>query len=216
MHPAGSAIFSSCSRSGLLWALESLAWNPRWLPRVVLILSKLSTIRINDNWVNKPENTLEAIFRSWIPQTAAGINERIAALELLVRRNPEIGWRICVNQLDPHATTGHYSYRPRWRNDATGAGHPLRNNEPFLMIAKAFELAINWPAHSERTLGDLVDRLHGIPPQKQGAVWAAIKIWANSNPDDLRVGWQIEIDPCQGTWLRHRHHPRGRRSPNSG
>ncbi len=184
MQPAGSGMFSSCSRSGLLWALENLAWSPRRLPRVVLILSKLSTITINDNWVNKPENTLEAIFRSWVPQTAAGINERIAALELLVKRNPEIGWRICVNQFDPQARIGHYSHRPRWRNDAAGAGRPLENNEPFVMASKAFDLAICWPTHNARTLGDLVDRLHGIPPAKQGVVWKAIEKWANSNPDD--------------------------------
>ena len=47
-------IFSSPSRTGLLWALEGLAWNPETLPRVASILAKLATVEINDNWSNKP------------------------------------------------------------------------------------------------------------------------------------------------------------------
>ncbi len=42
MSPVKSGIFRLVSRTGLLWALEVLAWNPQWLSRVVFILAKLS------------------------------------------------------------------------------------------------------------------------------------------------------------------------------
>lgn len=64
LRPAGSGIFGSPSRTGLLWALEGLAWSPETLPRTVLILARLAQIEINDNWVNKPAHSLAAIFRS--------------------------------------------------------------------------------------------------------------------------------------------------------
>lgn len=78
MQPAESGMFSSPGRTGLLWALEVLAWNPLWLPRVVLILGKLAELKITDNWANKPDHSLASIFRCWLPQTAATVEQRIA------------------------------------------------------------------------------------------------------------------------------------------
>ena len=57
MAPADSSLLSSPNRTGLLWALETLAWNPRWLCQVVTILGKLAELEVRDNWANKPENS---------------------------------------------------------------------------------------------------------------------------------------------------------------
>ena len=83
LKPVESGLFSRCPRTGLLWALEWLAWNPQYLPRVNLLLAQLSKTSIDDHWMNKPIHSLEAIFRSWMPQTAAPLEERMKALEVL-------------------------------------------------------------------------------------------------------------------------------------
>lgn len=186
MQPVDSGLFSSPGRTGLLWALEVLAWNPLWLPRVVVILGKLAEPKITDNWANKPDHSLASIFRCWLPQTAATVEERIATLELLVRRNPQVGWRICIDQFDPHSTTGDYTYRPRWRRDAIGAGQAASGQDRYRMARKALDIAIAWPMPNENTLGDLVERLRGIPPEDQEAVWSAIDTWTAGGPDEGR------------------------------
>ena len=111
-------------RTGVLWALESLAWNPQTFPRVVIILARLSETKIDDNWVNRPINSLSAMFRWWMPQTAASLNDRIKALEALCRRFPDVGWQVCIQQFEGRHQIGGYSARPRWRSDAAGAGQP--------------------------------------------------------------------------------------------
>ena len=58
LKPVESGLFSSPTRTGLLWALECLAW--KHLGRVSLILAQLSRTVINDNWANKPISSLEA------------------------------------------------------------------------------------------------------------------------------------------------------------
>ena len=181
MRPTDSGPFSSPSRAGLLWALETLAWNPRWLFHVVTILAKLSELKVDDNWVNKPENSLTSIFRCWMPQTAAPIDKRLEALDLLIRKNPEMGWRICVNQFDQHSTIGHYSSRPRWRRDAAAAGDVVTNLEAHQMARRAVDRAIGWATHTEYTLGDLVEHLGRIPDDQE-AVWAQVIAWAATNP----------------------------------
>lgn len=187
MKPVDSSFFGAgCPRTGLLWALESLAWNKSYLPRVVKILGALATRPIDDNWSNKPEGSLQSIFRSWMPQTAAPLEERISALEMLAKSYPRVGWDIITKQFETYSQIGHYSYRPRWRNDASGVGQPLqgaRAAERRLFVRRAIELAIDWPSHDENTLGDLVERLEAVLPEHREAIWDAIGKWAKASDD---------------------------------
>lgn len=179
LKPVDSGSFwSSPSRTGLLWALECLAWKPQNLPRVSAILARLSQQKIDDNWVNKPEASLQAIFRSWMPQTAASLEQRIKVLEMLTRRFLDVGWGICIEQIKLGSNIGHYSYRPRWRSDASGAGQVVTHQEMYDFNRKALDFLIAWPSHDEKTLGDLVESLQGMPEEDQSKVWDLIDDWS--------------------------------------
>jgi addiction module HigA family antidote len=187
LKPASAEIFGGgCPRSGLLWALELLAWKPERLPRVAALLARMSAVKIDDNWTNKPEGSLKAIFRCWMPQTAANIELRCGVLETIVRRFPAVGWRLCVDQFDTAASVGHYSNRPRWRRDAAGAGQPVSRQEVYTFARKALDLAIEWPAHDEHTLGDLVQQMHGLADADQSRIWDRIRAWIAIGPSDER------------------------------
>jgi addiction module HigA family antidote len=186
IKPADTGVFGSCPRTGLLWALENLAWKPDQLSRVSFILAKLSERKINDNWVNKPENSLQAIYRSWMPQTAATLDDRKQALEALVSKFPAIGWRVCVDQFAPGQRIGHYSHRPRWRSDASGAGQPVTWGEIHGFGRKALDLALEWPSHNEKTLGDLIANLQGLPEEDHKTVWNLVEKWAATETDESR------------------------------
>ena len=182
LKPTESGPFASPARTGLLWAQECLAWKN--LGRVSLILAQLSRTVIDDNWVNKPISSLQAIYRSWMPQTAASLEERIQALETLIMRFPDIGWQICIEQLAPGTRFGHYSYRPRWRNDASGAGQPIGGEEIYKFTRKALDLVLAWSKHDQKILGDLVERVREMPEQDQAKVWDLIDTWAGSEVDE--------------------------------
>lgn len=188
LKPASTSLFGGCPRTGLLWALECLAWNPRHLGRVVAMLAQLSRTTIDDNWANKPIATLEAIFRSWMPQTAASLEDRVKALEVLIRKFPDIGWQICVDQFSPGSQIGHYNYRPRWRSDASGAGQPVTTKEMMEFARKALALAIAWTHHDEKTLGDLIERLEVMTDEYQSAIWDLIDTWSEAGADDKAKG----------------------------
>lgn len=184
LKPTSSALFGGgCPRTGLLWGLEVLAWKPERLLRVARLLARLSEPKIDDNWGNKPENSLKSIFRSWMPQTAANLEQRKAALETIARRYPEIGWRVCIDQLEAHGAVGHYNSRPRWRKDASGAGQPVSGMERYQFARKALDIALDWPRHDENTLGDLIERLQVIPDDQEN-VWQRVRTWLASEPSD--------------------------------
>ena len=192
------------SRTGLLWALERLAWNPENLPRVADILARLSIRKIEDNWANKPEHSLQCIFRFWMPQTAAPVEDRIQVLKTLVSCYPEIGWTLCIEQFNPGRQVGHYNQRPRWRSDASGAGQPVSPAERFSFVRKAIDLALNRSDHDEKTLWELVERLEALARYGyQEAVWKLIEGWADGDAsDDAKAELRQRIRRHE--YLRHR------------
>lgn len=182
LKPAKSGPFDGCPRTGLLWALECLAWNK--LGRASLILARLSEIAIDDNWTNKPIHSLEAIYRCWLPQTAASPVERLRSLETLIQKYPDIGWRICVAQLTTGSKVAFPNYRPHWRDDASGTDQGVTLSQCHEFELKALDLVLAWPSHDQRTLGDLVELLCDLPDESQVQIWDLIDVWADAGTDD--------------------------------
>lgn len=102
--------------SGLLWALENLAWSPEFLSRVSVILADIASFDPGGNWANRPSNSLADIFLPWHVQTTAPFEKRKSAVEAVIREQPVVGWKLLLALL-PHShgvTSG--CHRPVWRD----------------------------------------------------------------------------------------------------
>lgn len=128
-----------CWHAGLLWALETLAWAPRRLARVALILARLSHVTIKGNWGNKPSASLFGLFRSWLPQTAAGLQDRIKVLDLLIQREPKAAFGVLRGLVAAGPQTATPAARPKWREDDAGAGHGVTEAEMYEIHVAAKE-----------------------------------------------------------------------------
>jgi addiction module HigA family antidote len=193
MRPVSPGMFGRCYRSGLLWALENMAWAPEYLVRVVAILGRLAERKIDDNWANKPGGSLSAIFLHWMPQTAAPIEKRIAAMKYLINKHPQVAWNICVAQFDGHSTIGNYNHKPRWRPGAYGYGEGVPTSEAQRFLIWAFETAAGWENHTRETLGDLVACMLRLPPPYQLKVWDVVDQWSENAPDEDRAWLRDKI-----------------------
>lgn len=169
-------------RTGLLWALEGLGW--RHLGRVAAILARLSTIPIDDNLANRPIASLEALYRSWLPRTSASLAERMQSLESLTKRFPDVGWHVCIAQLSAGPQFALPSHRPRWRDEASGAGRGVTLEQFHEFRKKALDLVLHWKDHDQRMLRDLVELLHDLPDEYQIKIWDLIDTWADAKADD--------------------------------
>lgn len=87
-----------------LWALEAIAWDPKYLNRAALVLAKLAELDPNpeSNFVNRPINSLRAILLSWSPNTYAPQARRIACVDAILGACPEVGWQLLVKLLPRH------------------------------------------------------------------------------------------------------------------
>lgn len=181
--------FGGCPRSGLLWALEGLAWNPRTLRRVVLILGKLATVEITDNWTNKPISSLYTIFSAWMPQTAADHDTRVRTLQLLAERFPGVAWKVCMKVTDGSDQVGHYSHKPRWRNDGHGHGEPFKYTGPIYEFRRAAaDILLGWKHDfSVEMICDLVGALHNYDDVYRERIWTLVRDWAATAAEAAKV-----------------------------
>lgn len=142
----GNAIGEQTYMSGLLWALETLAWNPDYLLRVVLALGELAHIDPGGQWSNRPANSLVDIFLPWYVQTSAPIEKRKSAIHLLLKRQPDIGWELLLRLLpNNHGVTSGCS-KPTWQNYISEDWSDSVSNEEYweqitIYICFAIELA---------------------------------------------------------------------------
>jgi hypothetical protein len=63
----GSGFTGRNYMTGLLWALETLAWDDEYLMQVVMILGELAAKDPGGNWGNRPDKSLWTILLPWFP-----------------------------------------------------------------------------------------------------------------------------------------------------
>ncbi|ODT23981.1 MAG: addiction module antitoxin [Hyphomicrobium sp. SCN 65-11] len=215
LRPASTGVLGgSPARTGLLWALEGLAWAPDTMPRVARILSRLAQVEISDNWANKPINSLKAIFSSWMPQTAADQAQRLSALNLIVREYPDIAWKICISEINTGARSGTYSHKQNWRADGYGFGQPLPTWGPILeFIHELIELVLAWPGHTRGMLCDLIDSVGYMDAASQKRVWGLVDAFRKeraTDEDKAELREKVRVTVLSRRAARHLH-PSNRR-----
>lgn len=160
----GGGIWGSNYMTGLLWGLETLAWDPEYLTRVVIILGELAARDPGGNWANRPANSLSTILLPWLPQTCAGIAGRKAAVSALLHELPHIAWRLLLSLLPQSHQASLGSRKPAWREtipDDWTQG--VTRREYWEQIIIYTELAILAAMNDLSKLIDLTDRLGDLP-----------------------------------------------------
>lgn len=150
--------------SGLLWALESLAWNSDYLPRVSVILADIASIDPGGNWANRPANSLADIYLPWHVQTTAPFGKRKSAIEAVLREQPEVGWALLLALL-PHShgfTSG--CHKPVWRDFIPRDWkESVLRTEYREQIAAFTELAVELAKQDTEKIVALIGRLSDLP-----------------------------------------------------
>lgn len=116
----GAGITGRNYLTGLLWALESLAWDEQLLVRTTLALGALAVRDPGGQWANRPANSLTTIFLPWLPQTTGTIDKRKTAVQTLSRESPEVAWKLLLSLLPNQVSASSPTYRPTWRRVIPG------------------------------------------------------------------------------------------------
>jgi hypothetical protein len=198
-----SSFMGRCWYTDLLWALERLAWSPERLARVALILARLSRVEIKGNWGNSPKASLLDIFRSWFPQTAADVNQRIAILDILMANEPEVTFNLLEKLVDIRHDVATPSARPVWRGDDAGAGHGATCGERDRMRIAATDRLIVSSRDDPQRIAGLIDKTNIFDPARVAATLVLAEPFTESiAPDEAKESIRVALR-SKLYWLRN-------------
>ncbi|MBN2010938.1 hypothetical protein JW960_16435 [candidate division KSB1 bacterium] len=150
--------------TGLLWALEGLAWDEKYLVRVCTILGELANNDPGGQWINRPINSLSTIFMPWLPQTLAPIEKRKVAVNTLHKEFPAITWKLIIRLLPNQHQISMGSHKPSWRiNIPEDYGKDFNQSQYLEQLSFYGEIAVSMAEQDINYLCELIDHLNFLP-----------------------------------------------------
>jgi hypothetical protein len=185
----GNGLSGGTYISGLLWALETLAWDESTLVRVSVILAMLAARDPGGSWGNRPANSLSTIFLPWFPQTRAPIEKRIVAVRAVVSERREVGWRLLKRLLPSHHSVSSGTNKPKWRNKLGDDDVPRPTTAEYWEQVTAYaKTAVDIARADSDKLADLIDSLDTLPGDAFSDVLAHLESEAVvALPDEKRL-----------------------------
>ena len=162
-------IMGGCTHAGLLWALEGISWNLKYLTKVALILAKLDRLDPGGSYTNRPFNTLKAIFNGLMPQTKASLDERLAVLDSIINFEPETGWKLLLGLIQKDVsifvTPIHKPYFRDW--DEGWKKEVSKDYHPYIIAISERVLKLAFDDPDTRLL-QMIEKLPDFPKKFYG------------------------------------------------
>lgn len=160
----GNGITGGNYLTGLLWALEGLAWDEQYLVRICVALGELASHDPGGRWANRPSNSLTTILLPWLPQTLASVEKRKVAVRTILSEWPDVAWGLIIQLLPGQRQTSSGSHKPSWRKtipDDLAKG--VTNQEYWQQAAFYAELAVTAAGQDTARLSALIDHFDNLP-----------------------------------------------------
>lgn len=202
-------LYKTSHHTGLLWALEGLAWLPEYLREVGLILLKLSRLDPGGNLSNRPINSISEIFKTWHYQTLASYDERMEILKYITEKEKDTGWSLLIRMLPDHHGIAHPTHKMRWRIFDKNTNLNYTYQEIWNTHTYVIELLLNLFDNNENKFSQLInktvtlstldrekvldwaDNVYSKVQQKEFLTWEAIRKILNHHRSHPDTEWAL-------------------------
>lgn len=207
MFIEGEGFISPVSHhTGLLWALEGLAWTEEFVFDASMLLAKLAALDPGGKLSNRPLNSLREIYKPWHYQTLAPFEDRMKILEQIIKKEYETGWELLSGMI-PEGTGGTAlpTHKFRWRLFERSFNNQYLWSEIFVTHSRILEILIQYFDFSENKLINLLEKSEStqIQPADREKVFSFIK----SNLDKIEITDNSAWHKLRGTLSHHRSYP---------
>lgn len=196
-------LHSTSHHTGLLWALEGLAWLPEYLRDVSLILLKLSRLDPGGSLSNRPINSITEIFKSWHYQTLTPFQERMEILKYITEKEKEQGWTLLLRMLPDHHGVGHPTHKMRWRIFDKNLNLRYTYEEIWDTHSYVVSLLLDQFNNNEKMFSHLIEETVNLSPQDRKKVLD----WADSIYSNIQQSEYITWETIRKILYHHRSHP---------
>ncbi len=174
---------ASSEHTGVLWALERLAWSPDYLGRAGFILARLCKLACG-TVANQPQDSLRRIFLIWLPQTTATLEQRLRVVDMIRDREPQVAAELLHKLLPRSHDSSHPTSQPQWREwapeSAPGVTDAERDAAVAEVVTRLLDDAGKDPAHWPH----LIEALHRVPLHHRDAI---VDRLAALDPSELKA-----------------------------
>lgn len=175
MFAEGDDIFGHAFHPSLLWALETLAWEPKYLSRVTDILAQLAEEDPGGRLSNRPIGSLSQIFLPWYPCTSASLQQRIETIDYLLTNHSKINWDLITKLLPTMHGTTHDTQGPKWRDFGRSLRQTLTRKEIWDAYIAFIDRAIQYAGNIASRWVTLIDAYQNTPKDQQDKIYQALE-----------------------------------------
>lgn len=213
------ALGGNSPHNHILWALERLAWLPRYLGQATVMLGRLEALHPGEKPANRPAASLAEVFVLWHPNTGASLDERLMAIDLLLEREPKVGWDLLLSLLPQFHSVMMPTSTPEWREYPASA--PVMAGEYFRGIQGVIERALRAAGQDPARIATLIKECAHWPPELREAlasnirrfcsghegtedrmkIWEALREFVNTHRAFATAEWalpEVEVKKLEG------------------
>ena len=179
-HQEGDGLFGGTPHTGLLWALELLAWSSDHFARVAKCLARLAEIDPGGQVANRPAASLRSLFLPWIRFSEASDEHRLETLEMLLSTVPRAGWRLLVDAYP--SSRGFVGDRrpPSWQPWAQDGSPRPTVGQYHTFIGQMTKMLLNSVGDEADRWADLVGIISRFSPEDRKHTIALLSQQANA------------------------------------
>jgi hypothetical protein len=159
----GNSMTGSNYLTGLLWALEGVAWDEQYLVRACVILGELASHDPGGIWGNRPAKSLLTILLPWFPQTLASRDKQKVVVKTLCKEFPEVAWKLLIGLLPNQYQTSMGSHKPSWRYSIPEDSGQVNDREYWTQVSFYAELAVTEAGEDPAKISELINNFDNLP-----------------------------------------------------
>ena len=192
------------SHTGLLWALEELAWMPSYFRNACSLLYKLAVLDPGGSVSNRPLNSLTEIFKAWHYQTLAPYAERVEVLKEMLPRDVDVSWKLLKSLLPSFPSeTAFPTHRMRWRMFWEATDLSYTDQERIDVYSEAVGMLISLCDGDEARFSDLIE----ATPDCMRWDRERILKWAQENVGEIRHEKNLAWHTLRRILNQHKQYP---------
>jgi len=192
------------SHTGLLWALEELAWMPSYFGNACLLLYKLATLDPGGSVSNRPLNSLTEIFKAGHYQTLAPFAERVKVLREMLPKNVDVSWKLLKSLLPSFSSKVAFpTHRMRWRMFREKINTAYTDEERFDMYSEVVDMLIGLCDGDETKFSDLIEAALQCRPRDRERILE----WAQENVRQIRHEKHLAWHTLRRVLNKHKLYP---------
>tara|TARA_R110002124_G_scaffold126756_1_gene286407 strand:+ start:373 stop:4335 length:3963 start_codon:yes stop_codon:yes gene_type:complete len=205
---------ASSPHPNLLWAIESLCWSPNHFGRAAILLGRLSSLDPGGRLSNRPIESLQKVTAGWLPQSGATVDDKLAVVERLLQREPDIGWKLIMSVWpDSHMVA--FPPRSPTHRDWTPVKQVVTYADWGRFVQALVALAVDSVGNSAKRWLELVPKIDEVPTgerrqiierlreapsshawtdEERYAIWGALTNEADNHEEYADAEWAMPAD----------------------